>query len=424
MRRTSRNLLHVIGGEMLLRVANFGVAILVGRIYGAAILGAYAAILAAATLAERLADNGLELSGIVEVSRHPENLDRIATALYINKTLFSILAITALATLGWATGLSRTHWIIAGILTPRTFLYSYCRLNAGLLKALDKAQQIARIQFVHSLLLCSAILYVLLRGKSLAFLLLCLLAAQLVELLLSLRTLRNLGARFGAASPGRCWELARRSTPIGLTYTLSTLMLRGDVLVLSLLATASAVGAFAAADTGLVIVYVVAWLFSGVLLADLNRITSNQGEFDEHFRKCIVAILAFGIPVAVGSVLLAPSAIHLLYGSRFAAAGVPAAIMAVAAPFIFLNAAFLSRSVARNATSLCLAVNCAGAALSLTLNFLLGWRYAGTGIAISIVIREMTITLAFLHLKNVPPTIGESAAPLKTDRELVEVLNA
>ncbi|MGB9430833.1 MAG: oligosaccharide flippase family protein, partial [Candidatus Acidiferrum sp.] len=363
LRNTPRNLLHVIGGEMLLRLANFGVAVLIARVFGAASLGVYAAILAVATLAERLSDNGLEIAGIAETSRHPANISRNATALYINKTIFSLFAIGALAALGWATGLSGSHWLIASILTLRTFLYSYCRLNNGLLKALDKAPLIARIQSMHFLVLCFAIAFVYLRGESLAFLLICLLVAQFVEFLLSLRNLRILGVRFGAASSELCWNLARRSTPIGLTYTLSTLMLRGDILVLSLLATASLLGTFSAADNGLVVVYVVAWLFSGVLLADLGRLSSTPAESDAEFRRCVIAILALCIPLAVAAMLVASPAIRLLYGKSFAAAGLPAAIMCVAVPFIFLNAAFLSRAVARSAASVYLTVYAAAAAL-------------------------------------------------------------
>lgn len=424
MRRTSRSLLHVLGGELLLRLGTVGVAVLIGRAYGPAVLGMYVATLAVATLVERLADNGLEMSGIAEASRRPEILDRLGAALYINKTIFSFPAIGALAALGWATGLARSHWLPAAILTLRTFLYSYCRLNTGLLKAMDKAPQISRIQFAHSLIICGAIFYAYLGEKSFVFLLLCLLVAQFAEFLLSLWSLRHLGARIGPFTPGLCWHLVRRATPTGLTCTLSTLMLRGDILVLSLMASVSAVGAFAAADTGLVMVYVVAWLFSGVLLADLGRLSSSAGEFDAHFRRCIASILAICVPVAAIAMLLAPFAVRLLYGKNFAAAGLPAAIMCAAVPFIFLNAGFLSRAVARNSASTCLAIYAAGALFSLALNFLLGWRYGGVGIAVSIVLREAAISFAFLRLKNPHSPVEKSTGPLQTSPGFAEFLNA
>lgn len=409
---------------MLLRLANAGVAVLIGRVHGVVILGMYAATLAVATLAERFADNGLEISGIAEASQHREALDRIGTALYVNKTLFSLLTIVFLAAIGWIAGLSRGYWLIAGILTLRTFLYSYCRLNCGLLKALDKTVQIVRFQSIHFLVLCCAIFYVYARGKSVVFLLLCLLGAQFLEFLLSLWVLYGLGARFVAVSRELCWELTRRSTPIGLTYTLSTLMLRGDVLVLAFVASASAVGSFAAADTGLVMLYVVAWLFGGVLLADIGKLAANKAEFDPNFRKYIVAILAICIPAAAAALFLAPSAILVLYGGNFSSAGLPASIMAVAIPFIFLNAAFLSRAVARHAERKCLFVYGAGAGVSLLLNLLLGWKYGGTGIAISILLRELAMTIAFLRLGNLAPAKRKAIAHLERGSDVAAAINA
>ncbi len=416
--------MNVIGGEMLLRFANVGVAILIGRVYGAAVLGSYASVIAVATVAERLADNGLEMAGIAEASKNPADVGRLTSALYINKTALSIVAIVVLAGLGFIAALSRANWMIAGILTLRTFLYSYCRLHAGLLKALDKTAELARIQSVHSALLLGGTVLVYLRSQSLTTLLLWLLAAQSFEYLLSLRVLNRYSVRATKVSPQFCWSLLHRSTPVGLTYSLSTLMLRGDVLVLSLLASASVVGIFVAAATGLVMVYVVAWLFSGVLLADLGRLEHDQGEFDLHFRKCIVGICGVTVPLAIAASFFVPPVIRLVFGGSFALAGVPGAVMAVAVPFIILNAAYLSRAIARNAAHACLTIYGAGTIVSLALNFLLGHWYGATGIAGAIVIREAAMTTAFFWVGDFPVSSERSTVAVQEKGELGGLLNA
>src|SRR5580704_3752787 len=117
IRRMRKNLVNVIGGELLLRVANAAIAVLVGRVYGAGALGTYAAIIAAATLAERLGDNGLELTAIAEVSHCPESLSDVATALYIDKTALSVAATSLLALAAWMLGFSQSLLPIAVILT-------------------------------------------------------------------------------------------------------------------------------------------------------------------------------------------------------------------------------------------------------------------------------------------------------------------
>ena len=424
IRRTMNNLVDVVGGELLLRVANLGVAVLIGRVFGAATLGNYAAILAVATVAERLADNGLEMIGIAEASRQPRELSRIATALYIDKTALSSVAVGLLALVAWLTRLSGSQWVIAVILAARTFLYSYCRLNSGLLKALDKTRYIVRIQAVHFTILAIALLTAYLRQKSLTVVLLCLLGAQAAEFVLTFGALRALGLRFSSVPLSTCWQLVRRSAPVGMTYTFSTLMMRGDTVVLSLIATAGVVGTFAAANTGLVVVYVIAWLFSGILLSDLGRLSRDHEGFDLHFRRCVRAVVMLTVPVAVVSVPLAPLAVVAVFGRNFAAASLPGALMMVALPFIFLNATFVSRAIARNASHLALAIYGFTSILSLLLNYFLGHWQGAAGVAATVVIREAVMTLAFARFRNLPDRSEEAGVALKGKPEFAAMLNS
>jgi len=403
---------------MLLRLGNFGVAALIGRSYGVTELGTYATVVAVATLAERLADNGLELTGIAEVSACPRRVSKIATALYIDKTILSAIAIGLLAVTGRIAGLTPSHWLIAVILTLRTFFYSYCRLHAGFLKGLDRTRQIAKYQGVHFSLLALGLVYVYLRHRSLLLLLLYLLVAQIVEYICGFVVLSRLGVGFAAIHRPLCWDLIRRSMPVGMTYTLGTVMLRGDVLMLSLVASAAVVGTFAAADTGLVMIYVIAWLFSGVLLSDLGRHAQDSQALNLHFRKILRTVMLVSIPLVAAGVLFARFAVIVIFGKNFAAAGSIAAIMILALPLIFLNAAFLSRLIAKNAARVAVLIYVPAAALSLMLNYFLGRYYGATGVAVSIVLREAVISLVFLGVWHLPVRPAESPLTVNSRSEV------
>jgi O-antigen/teichoic acid export membrane protein len=387
-----------------------------------AMLGIYAAILAAATLAERIADNGLELTGIAELSRRPKNIGSLATALYIDKTVLSACAIGLLACVAGVSGLSSGHWLIAAVLTIRTFVYSYCRLNAGLLKALDKTKPIVVIQALHFVMLTICALVVYLRQQGLLTLLLWLMATQMIEFALTFTVLHKLGLRISAVTSSSCCQLLRRSTPVGATYTLATLMLRGDVVVLSLIASASVVGTFAAADTGLVMIYVIAWLFSGILLSDLGSLSANREAFDVHFQKCLRGVVLLTVPLAAVSAVFARTAILSVFGKTFDAAALPGTLMMLAMPFIFLNAAFLSRTVARNASRISLGIYGLTAVLSLLLNYFLGRWQGATGVACSILIREAVMTILFVRLWKLPAP-AKSVGPVMANAECATLLN-
>jgi O-antigen/teichoic acid export membrane protein len=421
IRRTINNLVNVVGGEVLLRAVNALVAVLIGRVYGVAVLGTYAAILAVATVAERIADNGLELTGITEVSRRPDRLNTLATALYIDKSVLSVVAMGFLALSVAIMHFSGEFLSIAALLTVRTFAYSFCRLNAGLLKALDKTRPIALIQAMHFAVLSTCVFVVYSRHTRFAVLLVCLLVAQIMEFASTFTVLRRLGLRGSCTSPSLCWQLVRHSTPVGMTYTLSTLMLRGDIVVLSFVASASVVGVFAAANTGLIMIYVIAWLFSGILLSDLGTLAANRESCDAHFREILSCIILFTLPLAAVSAVFARSVILLVFGKSFAGAALPGALMMLALPFIFINAAFLSRTIARNASRVSLGIYGFTAVLSLALNYLLARWQGANGVACSIVVREAVMTVLFVRLWNLP----EAAKPpaFETNPEFATLLN-
>ena len=395
-KKTTINLTSVIGGEMLLRAANFAAAAVIGRLYGVVVFGTYATILAFVTVVERLSDNGLEVAGIAQTSKQPERTGEILGSLYTLKTFLSFLVLTVLVCIGLASGLSSSVWVLATILTLRTFLYSYCRLQAGIIKSWDKMPAIGTIQAMHFGVLACGLSIIYIRHYSLASLLLLLLTGQSLEFLLSFFYLRRLGIRPRMMGITAYCRMIRSSTPIGITYTAAAMILRGDVIILSLLVPATVLGSFAAANTGLVTVYVVAWLFGGVILSRMAQLAKDSTLLSSYVRKWVLVILATATPISLLAAWVAPSLVSMLFGRPFAIAASSAAIMALAVPFILLNAVFLSRAIAREASFEYLGIFLGVGVISVTLDFVLGRAYGANGVAWAIALRELIMSLAFV----------------------------
>jgi O-antigen/teichoic acid export membrane protein len=394
-KKTTINLTSVIGGEMLLRGANFAAAAVIGRLYGVVIFGTYATVLAFVTVVERLSDNGLEVAGIAETSKQPERTGEILGSLYTLKTFLSLLALAVLVCIGLASRLSSSVWLVATLLTLRTFLYSYCRLQSGTIKSWDRMSAIGVIQATHFGVLACGLSIIYIRHYSLASLLLLLLTGQSLEFLLSFLYLRRLGIRPRMTGTTAYWKMIRSSTPIGITYTVAALILRGDVIILSLLVPAALLGSFAAANTGLVTVYVVAWLFGGVILSRMAQLAKDSALLSNYVRKWVLLILATATPVSLFAGWVAPSLVSMLFGRPFASAASSAAIMALAVPFILLNAVFLSGAIAREASFEYLGIFLGVGIISVTLDFVLGRAYGANGVAWAIALRELIMSLAF-----------------------------
>lgn len=421
MKRTAANLISVIGGEVLLRGANFMAAVVIARLYGAYFLGIYATVLAYVTVAERLADNGIEISSIADVSRSPSTASELLGSRYALKLLLSMLVVLAMASLGFLARIPTDVWIIGAFLTARVVLYSLCRLNAGFLKALDKMAAIGIAQGLNFFVIVAGIGVVYLRALSLSVLLTWLLVGQILEMFVSSFCLSRVGVRPGHFSMSGWWPLLRSSTPVGLTYTVGTLILRSDVIILALFVPVAAVGHFAAADMGLVMVYVVAWLFGGVVLAEMARLCHDPVALQRYCRRWVMLLLSTTIPSCLLLALVAPRLVPLFYGPDYVPAGLIAGVMSLSIPLILLNAVYLSRAIATASVRTYLGTYIGVGALTVALNLAFGRYYGALGVSVAIVIRELTMLTAFIVMGTSPagsctnePAMAAPSEPLRT----------
>lgn len=393
--RTLASAVSVVGGEVLLRVASFGAVVVMGRLYGPSTLGLYATTLAFATVAVMLAECGLQLSSITEIGRAPNRVNQVFGRLLSLRVILFGSLLLGLFVFGLFYKWEAYLWLVGGLVIVRTMLYSCSQLQFCVLKSLDRMRIIGAIQVLTFTLLSVGIAATYLLSWSFVTLLWCGLAAQGVEICVTLILLVRSGIRPSPFYPHHTWELLQTAGPIGATYLLAAVILRADVIVLSSLRSPDDVGRFAAADVGLVFVYAVSWMLGTVLMADQVRCLQSPAEglyHAQHWRK----VLFFAItPPCALLFWLAPWLTKTLYGPAFASTGRIASVMVLAVPMIFLNSSYLSRMIALGRRRIYFGVYLGTAIVAIGLNVVLGRIYGATGIAYAIVGRELLMLVLF-----------------------------
>jgi PST family polysaccharide transporter len=423
MKATFANLASVIGGESLLRAANFLAVVVIARLYGARVLGLYATVLAYATVAIMIAENGLQVSSITEICRARERINSVVTSICALRLALFFLLSVSLAAVGWTMRWSSGLWTIGFLVTLRVLLYSYSQLQFSVLKSLNRMSAIGPIQGVNFAFLLVGIVLVYHYRWTFNWLLSCFIVCQLIEITLSLYTLGRSGIRPDRFSMSDWWHILCRSTPVGFTYVLIGMTMRADVIVLSALGSTSDVGHFAAAHIGLVLLYSLSWLFSSVILTDFARLTDNQIALDRYTNRWTKFLL---LTAGLGAVVLSWAAqpvLLLLYGNEFAGAGRLAGAMVLAVPFILLNALYLSRSVALGAKRVYLGIYTGMAAFAVLLNISMAHFFGAMGIAVAIVIREVVTFLIFRIQSTRKATAASqsTALPIGESLETIDV---
>jgi O-antigen/teichoic acid export membrane protein len=407
-----RNLASVIGGEAAVRAANFVAVLFIAREYGRATLGAYALSLAVVTVVVMFADNGLQTAAITQLSSATAGRDRILGQLTLTKTILlgaAALVLTAIA--GW-TGQGPLFLAVGFWVTVRAILQSYSQFQMAVLKSVSRARWIGIIQSIHSVILFVGILLAFKQSWGIFVLLAWLTFAQFLELLFGAAVLYQSGVFPRWPKRLRVLTTIKMAAPFGIAYGLANLIVRADTIVLAMFAPLADVGAFSAADSVLVIVYVSAWLFGSILLPEMVPLASQPEKLKAFANQWSRWVVLIAVPCALFIALVAPRGIVLLYGPAFASSGTLGSVMALACPLILLNSIYTTLTFATNSRAIFLSVYGASASATLALDVFLGRAFGAIGIAIAIVIREAAMLLGFWLLTT---HFAARAAGLRTE---------
>jgi O-antigen/teichoic acid export membrane protein len=199
------------------------------------------------------------------------------------------------------------------------------------------------------------------------------------------------------------FAIVKMAAPFGIAFGLANLIVRADTIVLSAFASLAEVGAFSAANTVLVMVYISSWLFGTVLLPEMMRLSEHPENVRLYANRWARWVLLVTVPCALVVSITAPRVIALLYGPAFAASGPLASVMALACPLILLNSVYTTLTIASRSRAILLGIYGAGALVTLILDLALGRAFGAVGIAFAILARESVMLLALWLLASYLP---------------------
>ena len=404
MRAILQNVASVIGGEAVVRVANYAAVLFIARFYGATTLGAYAVTLSVITVVVMFADAGLQTAAITQLSREDSNRSQIFSQFIFCK--ISLLFAAALL-LALYVGLFRPGLLFISIgawLALRAALQSMSQLQLAALKSISKATFIGAIQSAHGASLFLGLWFAFRFTWSLAELLAWLSGAQLLELLLAVVVLILNGVHPRWPRPLQLYAILQAAAPFGIAYGTANLIVRSDTIILSKFVSLPELGSFSAANSLLLLVYVASSLFGSILLPEMVRILHHGDDLRSWSHLWVRRVALLSIPAALLASLAAPKLIVALFGPAYSASGLLASLMLLACPLILVNSIYTTFAIAANRRVALLSTYAAAALVSVSLDFALARAFGSRGVAAAIVIREAAMLLTFWSLTSRVPS--------------------
>lgn len=336
-----RNALFVSSGGGLIRLLTFAYTILYVRTLGESVYGQYATVLAFGGLFSIFFELGTTQYVERQVAQDRSRLTELLWMLIVVRLGLALAGIVVLPLL--ALSLGYAHVIVLSILV-QSVSYVLAALLAPLLAVFTSHERYdlwTACQVLGQLGTIGLGVLVLWQGGGLVLLVTVGLVVMLVQIGYCLLMIRRTGlgplhGRFEAAQvPG----FLRASLPFALTSLALTISFNIDTFLLSLLQPSEVVGWYSAAYRLVPTIVSILGGFLVVITPSLARTYMHDQETVQRWTRTSMKWLAmFGLPMAMGTSLLAEPIIRLLYGPAFAPAALVLMVISWDIPLRLFNA--------------------------------------------------------------------------------------
>jgi O-antigen/teichoic acid export membrane protein len=336
-----RNTLFVSSGGGLIRLLSFAYTIFYVRQLGDHVYGQYATVLAISGLFSIFFELGTTQYVERTLAQDRTRLPELIGMLILVRFVLALLSVVALTGMAYALGYDQLivlcvlvqtiSYILAALLAPLMAIFT-SHERYDLWTACQMIGQIGTIALGATVLLAGGGLLVLVSTGLLVMLL------QIVYCLFVLQRFQ-LGALRMRFDWRAIQRFLRASMPFALAALALTISFNVDTFLLSLLQPSNVVGWYSAAYRLVPTMVSILGGFLTVITPSLARTYVNDRESVHSWVRTSTKWLAIiGLPLAMGTSLLATPIIALLYGSAFAPAALVLAIISWDIPLRLFNA--------------------------------------------------------------------------------------
>jgi O-antigen/teichoic acid export membrane protein len=407
-----RNLSALVAAQVATKAINLVVSIALVRWLGVQELGRYAYVLAFCFPFGALADFGLATLAIRDASRAPADAPRVIAV--VRRTALGLSTVSAVVMVGLAALLGHDPAIVGAIAlgAAASVVSALTMPSLVLLTARERMDLLSLQRVTGSVVSSAAVLCVVWAGGGVLGLLAGSLAASVLGLVLA----RALAGRAGvpaAVSAADGLGLLRRAVPFGLLMAGFALYYRVDMVMLEWLAAPGELGHYAAAYRFLDAVTALAASLGGPLFPRLSSVAlAAPAEARRLLEAGWRPLLALGLPLTVGTLVVAGELVHALFGPAFAASAPLLRVLILGTlPLFWVNVAGHALIAADRVWAL-VGVYALSALVNVAGNVLLVPRWGAAGASVATVVCEWLNLVLVVRLLRTTFGVTLSAAGL------------
>lgn len=379
-RRLTANFLVLCGGEFLAKGLTFAAFVYLGRILGPERYGGLEFVLAAMVFFTLPVDFGLGTYGTCELARDRGRAARLLREVAAARLSLAIVSFVAL--LGVVAVLPQAADVKLLLVVYGLTLFAEPALVQWYFQAHDCMHWVAVATLTRKGLFSGLVLLLVRADTPLVVIGACEGVAVLATVAVCLTVLtRRSGRRppWPWAAPGVLVAHFRKAMPIGLSELAWACQWYSATILLGLLVGGEALGWFGAAHRLVIALHTFVWLYFFNLLPSLSRAAATPAVFRDLIRRSLAVTAWGGFGVALAATLLSDILLPLVFGSRFAAAGRPFAVLVWMIPIAMVSGNYRYALIASGRQTLEFYCTLVAAVVSAALAWLLIPRYGALG---------------------------------------------
>lgn len=370
------------------------------RHLGQAGYGAYETILSYLFIFTILADFGLHIIHVREISRHPEKETFISGNIFTLRLVLVVLVMVLAATAGSL--LPYTPEIKNGILIAALFVVfsSLSQVLAGIFQKYHTFYQVSLADILTRAAQLGLVFWGVKNNFELLFFISTLSLTAALQFLIIFFLSRSFIKFSLKLDLPYLKSILKVSLPVAFSILFTAIYIRTDALMLSLMKTPAEVGIYRLPAKLLETLVFFPALLVELTIPTFSYLAFNLKEiFNKLYKKTFNILLIFAVPVVVFLFVLAEKVILILGGKDFILSALPLKILAFVAGLVFLNNLGGKALIVLDLQKAGMRIYLFGAILNIVLNFIFIPKYSYLGAAWTTLGTEILVTiLMFLIL--------------------------
>jgi len=407
--RIAKNTAVLLSSQVISRLVSFFYIMYTARYLGAEGFGILSFALAFTGIFGVFTDLGLGQLTIREIARDKSLAGKYLTNISAMKIILVVITFGLIALvinlLGYPEQTIRVVYLIALSVISGAFTGIF----NSIFQAFERMEYISLGQILSSFLMLAGVIFAMKQGFGVIGFSSLYLIASTIVLGYSLIVLKWRFSNPTSASlawvpwkMGIDWSFwkptIKEALPFGLTAIFTTVYFRIDTVMLSLMKGNDVVGWYNAAYRLIFVLMLIPTAVVGSIFPVIARLyVSSQDSMRLAYEKSFKYLLIIGLPIAVGTTILADKIILLIYGGEFVPSITALQILIWVALLMFLTYLLGNTLGAADKQRKVLAVTGISAAVNVLLNLLLIPRFSYIGAAITTVITEGVVFILLFY---------------------------